>query len=141
MQHEAAKYLEDIAQAAELIERFTAGKSLAHYLEDPMLRAAVERQFEIIGEALIRLTKRDAAVAVRISEYQRMVAFRNVLIHAYSNVDDPSSGASREQACRVAAGRCDVARRAAIAIFAFHSIELTDAPGMTAREIADGSPE
>ena len=88
MQHEAAKYLEDIAQAAELIERFTAGKSLAHYLEDPMLRAAVERQFEIIGEALVRLAKRDAAVAARISEYQRMIAFRNVLIYAYSNVDD-----------------------------------------------------
>ncbi len=88
MQHEAKKYLEDVAQAGELIARFTAGKSFADYGKDPMLRAAVERQFEIIGEALARLAKRDAAAAARISEYQRIIAFRNVLIHGYSNVDD-----------------------------------------------------
>jgi uncharacterized protein with HEPN domain len=88
MQHEAKKYLEDIARAAELIARFTAGKTFADYTEDPMLRAAVERQFEIIGEALVQLSKRDAAVAARIGEHQRIIAFRKVLIHAYNNVDD-----------------------------------------------------
>lgn len=88
MQHEAKKYLEDIARAAELIERFRAGKTFADYLEDPMLRAAVERQFEIIGEALVQLRKRDAATAERIGEYARIVAFRNILIHGYANVDD-----------------------------------------------------
>lgn len=88
MQHETKKYLEDIAQAAEQIARFTGGKTLAHYMEDPMLRAAVERKFEIIGEALVRLSKRDAAVAPRISEHQRIIAFRNVLIHGYNNVDN-----------------------------------------------------
>jgi uncharacterized protein with HEPN domain len=88
MQHETKKYLEDIAQAAELIAQFTAGKTLADYLQEAMLRAAVERQFEIIGEALIRLAKRDAAVAGRIGEHQRIIAFRHVLIHGYSNVDN-----------------------------------------------------
>jgi uncharacterized protein with HEPN domain len=88
MQHEAKKYLEDIAQAGELVARFTAGKSFADYEKDPMLRPAVERQFEIIGEALVRLARRDAAVAARIGEYQRIIAFRKVLIHGYSDVDD-----------------------------------------------------
>ena len=88
MQHETKKYLEDIAQAAELIARFTAGKTLADYMEDPMLRAAVERKFEIIGEALVQLSKRDVAVAARISEHKRIIAFRNVLIHGYNNVDN-----------------------------------------------------
>jgi len=88
MQPEAKKYLDDIAQAAELIARFTADKTLAKYRDDPMLRAAVERQFEIVGEALARLAKRDPAIAARIGEHQRIIAFRNLLIHAYSNVDD-----------------------------------------------------
>lgn len=87
MLRETKKYLEDIAQAAELIARFTTGKTLGDYMEDPMLRAAVERQFEIVGEALVQLTRRDAAVAARISEHQRIIAFRNVLIHGYNNVD------------------------------------------------------
>jgi uncharacterized protein with HEPN domain len=46
----ALKYLWDAQQAAERIARFTAGRSLNDYLADEMLRAAVERQFEIIGE-------------------------------------------------------------------------------------------
>ena len=53
-----------------------------------MLRAAVERQFEIIGEAMNRLVKVDALVAERISDNQRIIAFRNILIHQYTDVDD-----------------------------------------------------
>jgi len=88
MRPETKKYLEDIARAGELIAQFTAGKSFEEYKNNPMLRAAVERQFEIAGEALSRLAKSDAAVAARIGEHQRIIAFRNILIHGYNNVDD-----------------------------------------------------
>jgi uncharacterized protein with HEPN domain len=55
MDLEAKKYLSDIAKSAGLIESFTDRKDLADYESDAMLRSAVERQFEIIGEALVHL--------------------------------------------------------------------------------------
>jgi hypothetical protein len=65
----AKKYLHDIHQAADLVAEFTAGKQFADYERDAMLRAAVERQFEIIGEALAQLARLDEALASRISEH------------------------------------------------------------------------
>ncbi len=53
-----------------------------------MLRLAVERALTIIGEALSQLAKLDAVFASRLNEHQRIIAFRNILIHAYAEVDD-----------------------------------------------------
>ncbi|MFV1858310.1 MAG: DUF86 domain-containing protein, partial [Anaerolineales bacterium] len=87
MRLEAKKYLHDMRQAAELIASFTEGKSVADYDADAMLRSAVERQFEIIGEALAHLARLDPSLANRIREYARIIAFRNILIHGYAEVD------------------------------------------------------
>ena len=88
MKLEARKYLYDIQRSADLLRDFTSGKTFADYASDPMLRSAVERQFEIIGEAMTNLTRIDEPSAGRISHYQRIIAFRNVLIHGYADVDD-----------------------------------------------------
>ena len=88
MRLEARKYLLDIQLAADRVERFTHGKTFPQYLEDEMLRAAVERQFGIIGEALARLAKDDAEVAAAIPDYGKIIAFRNILVHGYATVDD-----------------------------------------------------
>ena len=88
MRLEAKKYLFDMRQAAALLAQFTAGKAFADYAADAMLSAAVEREFEIIGEALGQLAKLDPELAAAISEYRAIVAFRNILIHGYAEVDD-----------------------------------------------------
>ena len=49
---------------------------------------AVERNFEIIGEAIRRLRDHDPKVADAISESPRIISFRNTLIHGYDLVDD-----------------------------------------------------
>lgn len=54
-------------RAISLLTEFTRGKTLVDYERDAMLRAAVEREFEIIGEAMSRLAKVDASVAARVS--------------------------------------------------------------------------
>jgi uncharacterized protein with HEPN domain len=88
MQLKAKKFLYDIKQATDLLSEFARDKTIENYIEDAMLRSAVERQFEIIGEALSQLAKIDQALAAQITGYQRIIAFRNILIHSYAQVDD-----------------------------------------------------
>ncbi|MEO5672451.1 MAG: HepT-like ribonuclease domain-containing protein [Ramlibacter sp.] len=88
MHPDANKLLWDAQQAADRVARFTAGKTVVEYEADDYLRSAVERQFEIIGEALNRLSRVDPATAATIADLPRIVAFRNVLVHGYASLDN-----------------------------------------------------
>jgi uncharacterized protein with HEPN domain len=88
MRLELKKCLEDVRQAAEHILGFTAGKQFDDYQRDALLRSGVERQFEIIGEAINRLSRIDASITDSWPDAPRIVAFRNILIHGYDIVDD-----------------------------------------------------
>ncbi len=87
MRLESKKYLYDVAAAAGAAIEFVAGKNFSDYASDLVLRSAVERQLEIVGEALAQLARTDAATASRISEHKRIIAFRNILIHGYAEID------------------------------------------------------
>lgn len=88
MRPEARKLLRDALDACDAILRFVHGLTLDDYRKNELVTSAVERQFEIMGEAISRLRQADAAVAQRIPEVGRVVDFRNVLIHRYADVDD-----------------------------------------------------
>ena len=64
------------------------GRRFADYAADLMLRSAVERQFEIAGEALNRLSREAPEIAAQLPDLRRAVAIRNALIHGYREVDN-----------------------------------------------------
>jgi uncharacterized protein with HEPN domain len=86
MQRDPRAFLWDVRDAASAIQGFVAGMDAAAYEANAMAQAAVERKFEIIGEALNQLSKSDATLAARIPELAQIVAFRNQLIHGYATV-------------------------------------------------------
>ena len=88
MNNAAKKLLFDVAECARSILLWCAGRTFIDYQTDRQFRRAVEREFEIIGEALGRLERSDATTAERIEELARIISFRNRIIHGYDTVDD-----------------------------------------------------
>jgi uncharacterized protein with HEPN domain len=86
MQPEALKFLYDIQQACELIERFTAGKSADDFRSDVQLRSAVERQFITIDEALLQALRSTPNLSDMITDTHRIINFRNVMVHGYATI-------------------------------------------------------
>ena len=78
--------LADVDRAASDITHFTEGMDRETYVGDARTQAAVERKFEIIGEALNRLQQTHPEVAARIPSLREIVGFRNLLIHGYAIV-------------------------------------------------------
>ena len=86
MQRDPCAFLWDVRDAVLAIQGFVAGMDSAAYEANAMAQAAVERKFEIIGEALNQLSKFDGTLAARIPELAQIVAVRNQLIHGYATV-------------------------------------------------------
>ena len=80
------KLLFDVEKACERIEKFVSNCSLDDFLNNEMLQSAVERQSEIIGEALNQALGLDSEMSNRISNISRIIAFRDRLIHGYATV-------------------------------------------------------
>jgi uncharacterized protein with HEPN domain len=81
-------FLWNAIEAANQIQEFISGLNGQDYSKNPMTKAAVERKFEIIGEALGQASRHFPEVATRIAYFEQIVAFRNRLIHGYSVVSD-----------------------------------------------------
>lgn len=80
--------LQDIAEACSRIEEYTGNKNLEDFQQESIIRDAVERNIEIIGEACNKLPY-DFIQAHPEMEWHKPISMRNRLIHGYFAVDIP----------------------------------------------------
>ena len=88
MPHSKKKLLEDVLIAIRNIESFSKGKTFDDYKSDKLLQSAIERQLEIIGEALYRLRALDESYLNSITDAHRIIGMRNILAHGYDVIND-----------------------------------------------------
>ncbi len=88
MDNKILKYLYDALEAANNIKQFTKGKGFNDYDSNDIISSAVERQFEIMGEALNRIKKIDSKFETSINGFREAISFRNILAHGYDTIDN-----------------------------------------------------
>ena len=88
MEDRVKKWLFDIKSSIEEIENYfeTEKRDFIQFQQNVMLKRAIERDLEIIGEAVNRILKVDNSI--QISNAKKIVGLRNQIIHAYDNIVD-----------------------------------------------------
>lgn len=87
-QRDPRALLSDVIRGCEGVLSRVAGKALEDYKNDETLRLASERLLSVVGEACSQLRRDYPQQGAQIGEIDRIVAFRNVLIHGYFNLVD-----------------------------------------------------
>jgi len=88
MPHNLQKSVFDALNACRLIQEFTTGQTFETYQADIMRRSAVERQFEILGEAFNRIDDIDLLFRDHLPEMGKVIGMRNRITHGYDCVSD-----------------------------------------------------
>ncbi len=90
MDEQILKWIYDIAFSIEEIENFVrpVNSNFFEYQKNVMLKRAVERNLEIIGEVMNRIIKKDPDLAKRITSSRSIIGLRNQIIHSYDNISD-----------------------------------------------------
>lgn len=83
MRHNPGKLREDILRSIQEIESFCQGRTFHDFQEDRALQLIIERELEIIGEALTRLRRDHPNLAEQIRDIHKIIGLRNVLAHGY----------------------------------------------------------
>ena len=76
-------FLWDIRNGCAVLEEIASRHTFDEFNADIILRMAVERQFEIIAEALKNVLQTNAALGARITAGEQIIAFRNRIAHDY----------------------------------------------------------
>jgi uncharacterized protein with HEPN domain len=90
MDERILKWLFDIKMSIDEINEFfhNEEKDFFKYKNNIMLKRAVERNLEIIGEAINRIVTRDNSYNDKITNAKSIIGLRNHVIHAYDNISD-----------------------------------------------------
>jgi len=87
MKREVKKYLFDIKNSINSIHEYLDGKhDFFEFQNNKLLRRGIEREIEIIGEAMNKILKLDDNIEIKNA--RQIVDTRNWVIHNYDNVDD-----------------------------------------------------
>ena len=108
MRHEGL-YLSDIVEASDHIAEFIAGADFNAFERSELLRSAVVQKLATIGEAAARVSEDLKARHPQVP-WPQIIAFRNILIHAYFGIE-------WDVVWRAAADRCPILREQVAAIF------------------------
>lgn len=90
MDERVLKWVYDIYLALEEIESYfeNTEKNFFDYRKNTMLKRAIERDLEIIGEAVNRIIKREPSFEKNISNAKAIIGLRNQVIHSYDTISD-----------------------------------------------------
>lgn len=83
LHHSPQKYIHDMLSSCEFLLVFTKDRTVDDYRDDRAFRSAVERELQIIGEALMQLDDIRPDIAEQIPDYLNIIGFRHVLVHGY----------------------------------------------------------
>lgn len=83
MPHDPAKLCEDVVKSLDEVETFCRSKGFQDFQQDRGLQLIVERELEIIGEALARLRRDHPNLAEEVHDIDKIIGLRNILAHGY----------------------------------------------------------
>ena len=81
------KYLYAIMDCCKFLLDFTKNRTVEDYKNDRAFRSALERELQIIGEAINQLGNVSPETAAKISEHRNIIGFRNILVHGYDSLN------------------------------------------------------
>lgn len=87
MEREPAAFPWDVQFACRNVLDFVRDATYERFANDLLLRSAIERQLQKMGEALAQLARTDRELAAQVPEHRQIIALRNVLVHGYATLD------------------------------------------------------
>ena len=87
MRRDPNKFMFDMLDSCRFLLELTKNEDVGTYKNERVFRGSVERELQIIGEAMLQLKTLRPQVAAGFTEHDRIIGFRHVLVHGYHDLD------------------------------------------------------